>query len=113
MGHLAEAWSSHGDTERARDYSRQVTSIMQSHFTNDSPAMVSALVNQAVVEQRAQRLEDAAALYARAFNIIESIRPYSNVSQAVAKLYAGVLSQLHRGREAKRIVAEASSLNAK
>jgi tetratricopeptide (TPR) repeat protein len=113
MGHLAEVWSWKGDTERARDYSRQVTSIMKSHFNGRSPALASALVNEAVVEERAHRLEKAAGLYAEAFSILQSERPCSNVSRAVARLYAGVLVQLHRGREAKQIVAEASGFPAK
>jgi hypothetical protein len=113
MGHLAELWSWNGDTERARAYSRQVTSIMASHFAAESPALASALVSEAIVEQRANRLEDAAGLYAKAFNIVQATRPSSSLSQAVARLYAGVLSQLHRGREAKQIVAEASVFRAK
>lgn len=95
---LAELWSWNGDTERARDYSRQVTTIMASHFAAESPALASALVSEAIVEQRANRLEDAAGLYAKAFNIVQATRPSSSLSQAVAPLYAGVLSQLHRGR---------------
>ena len=113
MGHLAEAWSWDGDTKGARDYSRQVTSIMESHFNGHSPAVASALVNEAVVEQRANCLEVAAGLYARAFGIVKSTRPSSPVSDTVARLYAGVLSQLHRDREAKQILAEASAFHTK
>jgi tetratricopeptide (TPR) repeat protein len=113
MGHLAEAWSWDGDTKRARDYSRRVTSIMESHFNDHSPAVASALVNEAVVEQRAHRLEVAVGLYARAFNIVKSTRPSSRVSETVARSYARALSQLHRDREAKQILAEASAFHAK
>jgi hypothetical protein len=44
---------------QARDYLRQVTGIMESHVNDRSPAVASALVNEAVVEQRAHNLEDA------------------------------------------------------
>lgn len=113
MGHLAEAWSLDGEIERAREYSRQAASIMASHFGDHSVAMASALVNEAVVEQRAHQLRAAADLYARAFGILQVTKPSGSVSEVVAHLYAGVLDQLHRGKEARRIVAEATSFRAK
>ena len=113
MGHLAEVWSWNGEIERARDYSRQVTSVMESRFNDHSIAVASAMVNEALVEQRAHCLENAADLYAKAYGIIKSTRPSSRVSDTVARLYAGILSQLHRDREAKQILAETSAVHAK
>lgn len=113
MGHLAEAWSIDGDIERARDYSRQATDIMKTHFAENSVAVAAAMVNQAVVEQRARQLQTAATLYSKAFGIFLSEKPSSNAFKVVAQMYANVLSQLHRGKEAKQIVAEAMAFHAK
>ena len=110
MGHLAEAWSVDGDHERALDYSRQVTEIMTSHFEPNSSPVASALVNEAVIAERAHQLQTAAGLYAKAFGILQATRPAGNISESVAKLYAGVLSKLHRSREAKQVVQEAAGL---
>jgi hypothetical protein len=114
MGHLAEAWSADGDFDRARDYSGQATAIMTSHFAFDSAPVAAALVNQAAIEQRAHNLQRAAELYGKAFGIFQSTKETpSHAGQIVARLYAGVLSQLHRGQEAKQIAAEASAFRAK
>ena len=65
---------------------------------------------EAVIAERAHQLQTAAGLYAKAFGILQATRPAGNISESVAKLYAGVLSKLHRGREAKQVVQEAAGL---
>jgi len=113
LGHLAEVSSVAGDFSRARDYSRQALSIMQSRFPYRSPAVGAALVNEAVVEARANKLDTSAGLFQKALDIFRSFGAPGDTLQSVAAMYATVLSQLHRGREAKRVVAEVAAFNAK
>jgi hypothetical protein len=65
------------------------------------------------VEQRARKWQAAADLYAKALDVFKSVRDASGTLQKVAAMYANVLSQLHRGREAKQVVAEVTAFNPK
>jgi len=113
MGHLAEAWSMDGDSERARRYSSQATGIMRRHFQANSVAVASALVNEAMVEQRAKQLDAAAARYAQALQILRTTTGSDEGAALVARLYAAVLAQLHRGREAKQVISEVTAFRSK
>jgi len=113
LAHLAELSSLNGDFTRARDYSRQVLSIMESRFPHDSLAVGAAFAAEASVEQRAREWQASADLYAKALAIFKSVRDASGTLQKVAAMYANVLSQLHRGREAKQVIAEVTAFNSK
>jgi tetratricopeptide (TPR) repeat protein len=114
LGHLAEAWSAEGDFDKARDYGREATVILSNHFGAGSSAAASGLVNQAVIEERANRLDDSARLFSQALEILrESADPQEHSAGIVAQLYAGLLNRMHKGREAKQITAEAAAFHAK
>jgi len=112
LAHLAEVSAKDGDFSRARDYSRQVISIMTGHFAADSMPVAAAFINSAMVEERARAFEASASFYAKALDILRASGHPPAASGDIAKMYADVLSQLHRKREAKQVVAEFSAFRA-
>jgi tetratricopeptide (TPR) repeat protein len=105
MGRLAELWSSQGDYEKARAWSQRTVDVMVGKFGQESEASASAMVNAALIEQRANHLETAAGMYSRALEIYRAKNGDDISAREVAQMYAGVLSQQHKGREAKQIMA--------
>jgi len=108
LGHLAEVSAKDGDFARAREYSRQVVSIMTSHFAADSIPVAVAFINSAIVEERARAFDASAEFFAKALDILRTSGHRPAATAEIAKMYADVLSQLHRKREAKQVVAEFS-----
>ncbi len=108
---LADVSSGTGDFESARRYTRQSIDILTSHFGEDSVAAAVALANSAEIEVRAQNFESARNSYQRA---LVSLRRYradaAPLLPGVLERYAALLKRMHRGREAKPLIAEARSI---
>jgi len=106
LSSLADLSVASGDFSRARDYARQALSIMSNHFAANSIPVAAALINSAVIEEHAHDLEASAGFYGKALDTLRALNHPPAIAGLIAKRYAEVLSQLHRKREAKQVVAE-------
>lgn len=113
MERLAETWSLEGDFDKARDWSRQSLEIMQGKFGERSLAAGSAMVGAGLIEQRANHLDAAADMYGRALDIFRASSTDQDAIKEVGELYAGVLSRMHKGREAKQVMGQIQAFHSK
>ncbi len=113
MGRLAELWSFEGDFDRAESWSRQSVSVMKGLFGDKSLPFGSALVNAGLVEQRAKHLSEAADMYSGALGVLRENSAKPDAIKVVSELYARVLNQMHRSKEAKQVMGQIQSFHSK
>lgn len=113
MGRLAEVWSLAGDFNKAESWSRQSVDVMKSLFGEKSLPAGSAIVNAALIEERANHLNAAADMYSNALNIFRDGTANPASVKVVGELYARVLSEMHKGKEAKQVMAQIQAFHSK
>jgi tetratricopeptide (TPR) repeat protein len=113
MSRLAELWSAEGEFDKAENYSRQSLSVMKHEFGDRSLPVGSSLVNSAMVETRAHHLEAAADMYSQALSIFRTTDADPYAIEVVSHMYAGVLSRMHKNREANQVIGQIQSFHAK
>jgi tetratricopeptide (TPR) repeat protein len=108
MEMLAEVYSARGEFDLAREYSTRASDAMRSSFGENSMPVAAALTNRAGVEERASALDAAAKDYDRAVDIARAHPEYRSFQIALVQRYAGLLKAMHRSREAKALLTQAS-----
>ena len=105
MAKLADVYSVRGESDLAREYAARVSRTMQGSFGEDSMPAATALTNQAAVEQRAGDFAAATRDYECAIRIARGHPEYRALLSVMIQRYAELLKVMHRGREAKALVA--------
>jgi tetratricopeptide (TPR) repeat protein len=105
MEMLSEVYSARGEPGQARDYAMRASDTMTSSFGENSMPVATALLNQALVEERAGDLGGAAKHYERAIGIARFHPEHRPLQAVMIRRYAGLLKTMHRSREAKALLA--------
>jgi tetratricopeptide (TPR) repeat protein len=105
MQMLSDVYSARGQFSLAREYATQASDSMRVLFGDDSMPVAAALTNRATVDERSGDPEAAARDYERAFAIVRGHPEYRAFRGVLLRRYAAFLKTMHRGREAKALLA--------
>ncbi|HWF07774.1 MAG TPA: tetratricopeptide repeat protein [Bryobacteraceae bacterium] len=109
MEMLADVFSARGEFPLARDYAARAAATMSVSFGDESMPFAAALANRAVVEDRAGNATAAARDYEQAIRIGRGHPEYQMLQNALIRRYADLLKTMHRGREARALLAQADA----
>jgi tetratricopeptide (TPR) repeat protein len=110
MEMLSDVYAARGEFAMARDYATRALHAMSGAFGDGSMAAAAALVSQATVEQRAGELTAATGDFERALAIARAHPGYRSVGITIMERYAGLLKTMHRGGEARTVLAQRNAL---
>jgi tetratricopeptide (TPR) repeat protein len=105
MEMLADVFSARGEFPLALDYATRAAATMSVSFGDESMPVATALANRAIVEDRAGDAAAAARDYEQAIRIGRGHPEHQLLQNVLIRRYADLLKTMHRGREAKALLA--------
>jgi Tfp pilus assembly protein PilF len=105
MEMLSDVISARGEFTLGREYATRAAEMMTASFGETSMPVACALANRALIEHRAGNTDAASKDYQQAIRISQTHPEHQDLAAALVRRYADLLKTMHRGREAKALLA--------
>lgn len=110
MEMLSDIYSVRGEYTLGRDYAARAAETMRVSFGDDSMPVACALANRALIAQRAGDTNAAIEDYEQAIRISREHPEHADLGSLLLHRYAELLKTVHRGREAKALLASGDAV---